>query len=147
MIWPELTEADLRAAKEFRRFQRAALAASDPPDMTVSVFARQVRHPCAKLDGRSVNLELREHYVLSPEYALYGNADEGWTARPVNPEALDVAADHVVLSAGRFGFIFTQGRCQACGMTARSGDSRLVDPRIRPPSPHAVMADYAGRER
>ena len=107
MIWPELTEADLRAARAFRRFQRAALAASDPPGMTVSVFARQVRHPCAKLDGRSVNLELHEHYAYSPDH--------------------------------RFGFIFTQGRCGACGMTARSGDSRLVDPRIRPPAAHAVL--------
>jgi hypothetical protein len=134
MIWPELSEADLRAARSFREAQRELLAAKDPADITVSVFVRQVRHACAKLDGRSVNLELREHYVLSPQYAIYGSADEGWSVHPVSPEAMDVAADHVLLRAGQFGFIFTEGRCTACGMTARSGDSRLVDPRIRPPA-------------
>ena len=146
MIWPELTEADLRAARAFRRFQRAALAASVPPGMTVSVFARQVRHPCAKLGGRSVNLEMHEHYVLSPQYLVWKTGaavPEDWPEQADGPLEADIPA-------GRFGFIFTQGRCSACGMTARSGDSRLVDPRIRPPSPHAVVtgqADYAGRER
>ena len=32
--------------------------------------------------GKSVSLELREHYVFSPEYAVYGNAGE-WPERGI----------------------------------------------------------------
>jgi hypothetical protein len=48
--------------------------------------------------------------------------------------------EHYVFSPDRrFGFIYTEGRCPACSTTARSGDTRLVDTRIRPPAPRAVV--------
>ncbi len=106
-----LTETELIAARAFRTAQRAVLQqknAGEPPDIIVSVFIRHYRHDCAKQGGKSVSLELREHYVLS--------------------------------SDRRFGWIFTEGRCPGCGMTARSGTGRLVDPEQRP-------GRYAGRER
>ena len=102
-----MTTAELSAAKAFRDSQRAALERKGKPDIIVSALIRHYRHDCVKQGGRSVNLELREHYTFSPD--------------------------------GRFGFIFTEGRCAACGMTARSGDSRLVDTSIRPPAPRAVI--------
>lgn len=112
-----MTSADLLAARAFRAAQRAALKdrnARDKPDITVSVLIRHYRHDCAKQGGRSAALELREHYIFSPALSA--------------------------VPAGRFGFIFTQGRCAACGTTARSGDSRLVDSAVRPPGPRAVVS-------
>lgn len=98
------------SALQFRGIQRRALAVvneSTPPDITVSVFVRQYRHNCPAQGGRSVALELREHYAFSP--------------------------------GKRFGFIWTEGRCTPCGMTARSGTGRLVDASVRPPAQHSIV--------
>jgi len=134
-----LTPAELAAAKAFRAAQRAILEqknASEPPGITVSVLVHNVRHDCARQGGKSVSLELREHYAFSPE--LY-------VCRCGVVEVFNVDSSHwdcdggVKVPARRFGFIFTEGRC-GCGMTARSGDSRLVDPAVRPPAARAVVS-------
>jgi hypothetical protein len=131
-----VTIAELRAARAFRFAQRGELSAKNaehPPDLTVSVFVRQVRHACTARGG-SVNLELREHYVTSPEWGILDSvAVERAQAGVPAP-----ASGMTVVPAGRFGFIFTEGHCPACGMTARSSSGRLVDPQERPPAAHAV---------
>jgi len=141
----QMTPAAQAAARAFRAAQRAALKhanETDPPDLTVSVYVRQVRHLCAAHGGRSVNLELREHYVTSPQYLAWGPPSgavraalpEDWPEQADGPLAGDIPA-------GLFGFIFTRGRCGACGMTARSSSGRLVDPAQRPPAAKAVTGD------
>ena len=48
--------------------------------------------------------------------------------------------EHYAYSPGkRYGFIWTEGRCGACNMTARSGTGRLVDAASRPPAPHSIV--------
>lgn len=120
-----LTPAELAAARGFRAAQRAVLAHREPADITVSVFIGNDRHDCPAQGGKSVFLKLREHYVFSPLLVL--------------PDA--------VIPARRFGWIWTEGTCRACGMTARSSSGRLVDPEIRPPSEHALVADSRQHER
>lgn len=138
-----LTEADLRAAREFRDSQRAALRRKGAPDITVSALIRHYRHGCASRGGKSVNLELREHYVFSPEYVVAAEGGRIIGVAVLGTEEISGEMPDGAWATGvparRFGFIFTEGRCPACGTTARSGDSRLVDPAIRPPSPRAVI--------
>jgi hypothetical protein len=132
-----LTPAELAAARSFRGQQRAALAALEA-DITADVHVRCVRHDCAKQGGKSVFLELREHYVWSPEYwVCYCGAVEPF-AEYVFPHK-DCQGGKLDVPAKRFGWIFTEGRCSACGMTARSSAGRLVDPETRPPSDRAVI--------
>lgn len=138
-----MTPAEMLAARKFRAEQRAALERkndAEPPDIIVSVFVHFYRHECDRQDGKSVALELKEHYAYSPEYAVYGGDAEGWRVCPVSPEALDVAADHSLLRPRRFGWIWVEGRCPACGMVARSRRGRLVDPVERPPDRRALIA-------
>ena len=139
-----LIPAELAAARAFRAAQRAILDgknASDPPDITASVHVRNVRHDCAAKGGKSVSLELREHYVFSWAYHVCDCGEICCQAGGSLKEC-DICGPVPLVPAKRFGFIFTEGRCSGagCGMTARSGDSRLVDPAVRPPSPRAVIA-------
>jgi len=136
-----LTPAELAAARLFRGQQRAALAKLDPPDITVSVFVRQYRHNCSAQNGKSVALELREHYVRSPLYRVcYCSvvAEQG----PDFPHR-DCDGSVIAAEAGRFAFIWTEGRCNACGTTARSSRGRLVDSAERPPADHAIVVSPA----
>ena len=135
-----LTPAELAAARAFRAAQRAILDeknASDPPGITVSVHVRNVRHDCEAKGGKSVSLELREHYVYSWAYHVCDCGEVCCQAGGSLKEC-DNCGPVPLVSARRFGFIFTEGRC-GCGMTARSGDSRLVDPCVRPPAARAVI--------
>jgi hypothetical protein len=131
-----LTPAELAAARAFRGAQRAALAALDA-DITADVHARFVRHDCARRGGKSYALELREHYAFSPAYLV-----EGSTVTPgEDPDVLrgiSRVAGGEFIEPGRFGWVWTQGKCPACGMTARSSAGRLVDPAERPPAERAV---------
>jgi len=134
-----LSLAELAAAKAFRAAQRAILDgknASEPPGIIVSVLVRNVRHDCAAKGGKSVSLELREHYVWSREYFVCERCGR-FPDPGMPPEDCPGCQEFVVVPPRRFGFIFTEGRC-GCGMTARSGDSRLVDPAVRPPSARSV---------
>jgi hypothetical protein len=138
-----LTPAERAAARAFRAAQRAALAAADekdPPGMSVSVFTRYVRHECAASGGRSVFLELREHYALSPEYGILGYTPDDFEALEHEDGQAYPEPCAAIVPAKRFGWIWTQGKCPACGMTARSSAGRLVDPGIRLPGEHAILA-------
>jgi hypothetical protein len=133
-----LSPAERKAARAFRAVQRAVLE-QKTADIIVSVHVRHVRHDCPAKGGKSVSLELREHYVFSPDYHVCdcgeiccragGSLLECWNCGPVP-----------LVPAKRFGWIFTEGRCSACGMTARSGAGRLADPAERPPAERAVLS-------
>lgn len=91
------------------QFTLAGRNETDPPRYLVPDFIGHFRHLCSARHGRSTALELKEIYVLSPIYPEHG------------------------VEAGRFGFIYREGRCRGCGQNARSGEGRLVDGRQRPP--------------
>jgi hypothetical protein len=137
-----LTLAERSAAQVFRYTQRLWLAKLPPADITVSVFVRNYRHECAARDGKSIYLTLREHYAWSPAYHACGCGEVCCPA--LQHESRLTECDNCgpvpVMAAKRFGWIWLQGQCSACGVTARSKTGRLVDPAVRPPSGHAVIS-------
>ncbi len=107
------TDPERDAGRRFRKAAQARLASSfddDPPDFTVPDVIGQFRHPCPARGGVSTALELKENYTYSP------------------------ACVDLDVPAGRFGFIFREGRCRHCAATARSRPGRLVDGWTRPPT-------------
>jgi hypothetical protein len=107
-----LTAPEKDAGRRFRdeaTSQLLALNEVDPPTYEVPFFLGLYRHLCAGKNSRSVAMELKEQYLVSPIY----------------PEEN--------VPAGRFGFIYREGRCRACGQSARSRAGRLVDGWERPP--------------
>jgi hypothetical protein len=107
-----LTAEEKAAAREFLSHVKRELddlQRDDPPTYVVPNFLAVYRHLCPGRDGRSSALETKEIYRLSPIYPERG------------------------VPAGRFGFIYRQGRCRGCGHTARSGAGWLVDALVRPP--------------
>lgn len=107
-----LTPPEKAAGRSFRDRAEADLATTfqaDPPDLVVPHFIALYRHSCPARKDISTALELKEMYLLSPAYPQHN------------------------VPAGRFGFLYRQGRCRLCGQTARSRTGRLVDAHERPP--------------
>ncbi len=107
-----LTEIEKVAGRMFRDQAQARLTAvneKDPATYDVPFFIALFRHRCPGNNGKSMAIDLKEQYLQSPIY----------------PEQ-DVPA-------GRFGYIYREGRCRACGQTARSRSGRIVDGWERPP--------------
>lgn len=107
-----LTAEEKTAGRTFRDFRVRLLDqhnADNPPTHVVPDFIALFRHLCSARHGRSTAMELKEIYVPSPIYPEHG------------------------VEAGRFGFIYREGRCRGCGQSARSGEGRIVDGRQRPP--------------
>ena len=145
-----MTPAELAAARAFRLRQLdwfGPVSDRRPVDVRVSVFIRCYRHDCAKQGGKSVFLELREHYARSPEMVVFFDERRPLSIAFVDDGAGPEFAEQIrtegifneVIPAGRFGFIWTEGKCSVCGLTARSSAGRLVDPAIRPPAEHAIV--------
>ena len=116
MLTPKpLTREEKEVGRRFRDEAEQALRETfhaDPPTYTVLNCLALLRHLCPARAGRSTALELKEIYLYSPRYPGFE------------------------VPAGRFGYLYRQGRCRACGQTARSG-GRLVDAHDRPPLPAA----------
>lgn len=107
-----LTDLEKKAGRRFRDDCSARLLAvneTSPATFEVPFFLGVYRHLCPSRNGRSTGLELKEQYWISPIY----------------PEES--------VPAGRFGYLFREGRCRACGQSARSQVGRLVDGWVRPP--------------
>lgn len=107
-----LSDREKSAGRQFRADCEKALAAlneRDPATYEVPFFLGLYRHLCEGKASRSVAMELKERYWVSPIY------------------------EEENVPAGRFGFLFREGRCRACGQTARSRAGRLVDGWERPP--------------
>lgn len=107
-----LTAVEKNAGRIFRTDSQMFLAAlneKDPPTYDVPFFLGLFRHICSAKNSRSVAMELKEQYLVSPIYPVEN------------------------VPAGRFGYLYREGRCRACGQTARSRAGRLVDGWERPP--------------
>lgn len=107
-----LTEVEKNVGRLFRSAaegQLSALNEKDPPTYSAPFFLGVYRHLCPAKGSHSRAMELKEQYLVSPIYP-----DEN-------------------VPAGRFGYIYREGRCRACGQTARSMVGRLVDGWERPP--------------
>jgi len=123
-----LTPAEKQAGRLFRAAEEEVLTRSfleDPPTYTVLPVSGQYRHECPRRQGRSTALSLHEVYVRSPQTDIA--EPDGKTTVP----------------AGRFAFIFREGRCRFCGQIARSNRGRLVDASQRHPLLGRVI-DRAG---
>jgi hypothetical protein len=108
-----LSPAERVAGRAFRDHWQATLRerhGQDPPTHDALAYLAVFRHGCAARHGASTAIALKEVYHLSPAYVI----DDG----------------HV--PAGRFAFIYKEGRCQHCQATVRSA-GRLVDAWERPP--------------
>lgn len=107
-----LTAVEKACGRRFRDDAAARLLAlneTDPPTFVVPHFLGLFRHACPAQNERSIAIELKERWLPSPIFQ-----DEN-------------------VPAGRFGYIYREGRCRACGQSARSEVGRLVDSRERPP--------------
>lgn len=109
-----LSAAEKIVGRAFRDEQDAALA-DLPADIRVPGTLRFLRHECAR--RKTDILELREHYLTSPQ----GQA-----------EGQDVPA-------GRFAFVYRSGQCSRCGLTAIT-TGRVVDAYERAPMTGRVAA-------
>lgn len=137
-----LSPEEKAAGRRFRDDAQAILAATfltDHPTYSVPNFIGIYRHACAGRTNRSTALELKEIYLPSPAYQVStrkGQIDQvvredepfmPFIAVPLEPYQL------TRIPAGRFGFIYREGRCRSCGDTARSRAGRLIDGWERPP--------------
>jgi hypothetical protein len=112
-----LTALEKQAGRAFRNARQAALDARndrEPPDVFVLPLWRVVRHECPAANGASTGITLREVCELSPEY-LAGLPGTGVSAK-------------VVAAAGRFAFVWKEGKCSGsgCGLAARTRRGRFV---------------------
>lgn len=108
----ELTGIEKECGRRFRSESEISLMTLNelhPPSYEVPFFLGIYRHLCKARNNRSTGMELKEQYWVSPIYP-----DEK-------------------VPAGRFGYVFREGRCRACGQTARSRVGRVVDGWVRPP--------------
>jgi hypothetical protein len=107
-----LTEKEKLVGRQFRDDCNAWLGEfnrTNPPTFDSPHFIGVFRHLCPARDGRSLAIELKEQYLFSPIY------------------------EEQEVPAGRFGFLYREGRCRACGQDARSHRGRVVDAWERPP--------------
>lgn len=114
-----LTAAERAAGRAWRAFSDGALAVwhdSEPPTYTVPDFLAVWRHECTGHRHTSEAIVLREEYRLSPAY-----------------QVRDLRSGELIeVPAGRFGYIYREGRCRTCGENALSRVGRVVDAYRRP---------------
>lgn len=139
-----LTQPEKVAGRKFRDEEQAKLLATfdvAPPTYVVPNFLSHYRHECPGRNDISTAIELKEQYVLSPEYEVW---DEGGVehVHELGDDTTVLIEGSTVIPPGRFGFIYKEGKCKSklCGHTARSKAGRLVDSWERPP-----MAGRVGR--
>lgn len=114
----ELTPAEKAAGRAFRdRMQAADAPQLAAADMVVPVYLAVLRHKCPGRGDISTSLDLIEHYIRSPRDGQ--------------------------VPAGRFAWIFRDGSCRRCGLTART-PGRLVAADSRPPlrEPHMTRNEH-----
>lgn len=110
-----VTAPERAAGRLFKAQMEEWLYNRPEPDIWVPALIRHYRHICPKYrDGTGVSFDIAEVYLTSPPYPEFG------------------------VPEGRFAFIFHEGRCSRCGLTARSNQqNRVVGVPERPPSGRA----------
>src|SRR5262249_11814592 len=140
---PVLTTAERAAGRWWRDLQLtelAALNAARPPMQSPSPFIRHIRHLCPGNNGASISFDFAYTYVTSPRIGVCYCS----VIKPVPDELLgkfpheDCAGGELV-PAGRFAFVYREGRCALCDLTARSTTGRVVDARERLPTGRKVV--------
>jgi hypothetical protein len=107
-----LTQAEKMAGRHFRAHMQLMLDglwSTDPAVFEVPHYLAVIRHICPEQGWISSALACREFYQLCGAY----------------PE--------LEVEAGRFAFIWREGKCRHCGATGRSRTGWLVDTTVRPP--------------
>lgn len=130
---PLLTDLEKQGGRWFREWSQMQLELShesSPPTFAPPPWLRYFRHNCEKRGGRSTALDLKEIYEWSPRMWVCYCSVVGPIADDFPHRDCDGGKELSV--AGRFGFIYKEGRC-SCGATARSKAGRLVDAYERPP--------------
>jgi hypothetical protein len=139
-----LTHAE-RSAGKWWRAQRDAelkrLNAEEPVNEHPPPVVRHIRHLCPGIAGRSVSFDYAEAYVTSPRIGVCYCS----VIKPVPDELLgkfphEDCAGGTLVPAGRFGYVYREGRCAGCGHTARSLTGRVVDGIERLPTGRKVIA-------
>lgn len=118
-----LTPLEKTAGRAFRDDRQRALDdlnAARPPGMLALPVWHVVRHECPAAGGASVGISLREVREDSPEYQS-GIPGTGVSAR-------------VICAAGRFAFIWKEGKCSGCGQAVRTKHGRFDVRADRPAS-------------
>lgn len=115
-----LTREEKQAGRFFKGMAQGVLderLAAESPTYVIPGCLGVLRHACPQKQNRSTALNLHEIYVISP------------------------SVSHWDIPAGRFGFIFREGRCRSCGQTALSKDGQIVDGYERPPQGRVVRLE------
>ncbi len=107
-----LTYGEKEAGRRFRdgcSAQLGEINRVNPPTYVVPHYLGHYRHLCPARQNKSKSISLLERYTHSPTYPEQG------------------------VQAGRFAYIYREGKCLNCGHTARSEVGWLVDGLARPP--------------
>lgn len=118
-----LTSLEKAAGRAFRDGRQQALDdlnATRPPDLFALPVWHVVRHECPAAGGASVGINLREVREDSPVW-LDGLPGTGVSAK-------------VIIAAGRFAFIWKEGKCSGCGQAVRTKRGRFAVQADRPAS-------------
>ena len=132
-----LTPDEKTAGRLFKAASQAVLDklnAESPPESIrlAMVFWRVVRHVCPEAGDASIGITLRERYAPSPEYrACYCSKIDRTDIDRDFPHR-DCDGSKVVARAGLFAWIWKEGRCSGCGLTARTKAGRFVIAADRP---------------
>ena len=137
-----LTHAE-RSAGKWWRAQRDAelkrLNAEEPVNEHPPPYVRHIRHLCPGIAGRSVSFDYAEVYVTSPALMVSNKLKVQVLDQELAENSPPRKVDAVIL-AGRFGYVYREGRCAGCGHTARSLTGRVVDGIERLPTGRKVIA-------
>ena len=122
-----LSAGEKRAGRAFRDACQAVLDArneKEPPGVLALPLWRVVRHECPAAGGASIGITLRETCEPSPEYwACYCGGIGTWSWQFPH---WDCDGGKVVVAGGRFTWIWKEGKCPACGLTARTGHGHFI---------------------
>lgn len=150
-----LTTPERSAGRYFRKQMEDRLSELPEPDIWVPALIRHYRHECPGYrDGTmGVSFDIAEQYILSPHYVVTGAGEvsqpddfDCWVSCDpdceIGPSHCWLAHEpshkqgwHGHVPGGRFAFIYHEGRCARCGLTARSNQAnRVVSTPDRSPS-------------
>jgi hypothetical protein len=138
-----LTDLEKAAGRKWRAScQRVLdeLSDAEPAGGGANPLLRVIRHPCAARGGASVGIELREHYLASPElWVCYCGVIEPCGEFRVFPHD-DCDGGKIAAAAGLFCWIWKDGRCLDCELVLRSRHGLIDLAASRPPERERAVA-------
>lgn len=128
-----------RLFRDLAQLDLDALNVEQRPHYTVPPVIPSYRHQCDQREFLSTSLELREVYVASPRLVVETDEQGVSVAYVYAEHRPNRDMDSWQMPAGRFGYIYREGRCRHCGRIARSNVGRIVDAWQRPPITGALV--------